>query len=112
MEARALGRAIIDSLSDPQLFARFFTPADSWLPWRAVLRVLFGLPLPAEDMALFRSATGRTRPFTAAILEAWLLCGRRSGKSRILALIAVCLATFREYSAYLAPGERPVVMVL
>ena len=113
MEAKAIGQAIIDSLTDPHLFARFFQPAESWLPWRTVLRVLFGLsPLAGAEEELFHAATGRTRGFAGPLTEAWLLCGRRSGKSRILALIAVCLATFRSYTEYLAPGERPVVMIL
>ena len=42
-----------------------------------------------------------------------VVCHRSAaGKSRVLALLTVCLATFRDYSAYLAPGERPLVMVL
>jgi hypothetical protein len=40
--------------------------------------------------------------------EAWLMCGRRSGKSFILALalVAVFLAAFRDYRPRLGPGER------
>src|SRR5262245_42341698 len=38
--------------------------------------------------------------------------GRRAGKSRIAALIATYLATFRDYTEILAPGERGVVMVI
>jgi hypothetical protein len=37
---------------------------------------------------------------------------RRSGKSFILALISVFLATFRDYRQHLAPGERATVMIL
>ncbi len=44
--------------------------------------------------------------------EAWVVVGRRGGKSRIAALIAVFLACFREYRNALAPGERGVVMLL
>jgi len=29
--------------------------------------------------------------------EAWVIAGRRAGKSRIAALVAVYLATFRDY---------------
>jgi Terminase large subunit, T4likevirus-type, N-terminal len=38
--------------------------------------------------------------------------GRRSGKSYILSLIAVFLATFKDWSQYLSPGERGTVMVI
>jgi hypothetical protein len=41
-----------------------------------------------------------------------LIVGRRGGKSRILALVAVYLATMRDYSAYLAPGECATIAVL
>ena len=33
-------------------------------------------------------------------------------KSQFLALLAVCIALFRDYRPYTAPGERPTVMVL
>jgi hypothetical protein len=107
-----LAEHVVGSITDANLFASFFRPAESWARWLTVLRCLFGLPLAADELALFTRCTGRSKPFTEALTEAWLLCGRRSGKSRILSLIAVCLAAFRDYSAYLAPGERAVVMVL
>jgi hypothetical protein len=44
--------------------------------------------------------------------EGWLICGRRSGKSFMLALCAVYLAAFHAYRQYLAPGERGVVLVV
>lgn len=112
MSAKPLGQAVLDSVNDPELFASFFRPRESWLNWLTVLRCLFGLPLSPEELPLFTQATGRQTPFAEALTEAWLLCGRRSGKSRILALIAVCLACFRDYAAHLAPGERAVVIVL
>ena len=34
-----------------------------------------------------------------------MVVGRRGGKSRILALIVTYLATFRDYTSYLTPGE-------
>jgi hypothetical protein len=46
------------------------------------------------------------------VREAWLICGRRAGKSFILALIAVFLACFCDWSGYLAPGERGVNKVI
>jgi hypothetical protein len=44
--------------------------------------------------------------------EAWVVVGRRGGKSRIAALVAVYLALFRDYADTLSPGERGVVMCL
>jgi hypothetical protein len=44
--------------------------------------------------------------------EAAFVVGRRGGKSRILALIAVYLACFRDYAPYLAPGEVATIAVI
>lgn len=107
-----LGQTVIDSMTDPELFGEHFTPPDSWTHWKTVLKCLFGVPLEEAERALFEECTGRLGLFKGPRNEAWLLCGRRSGKSRILALIAVCLATFRRYDAYLAPGERARIVVL
>jgi hypothetical protein len=110
--ARELGTAALNAWTDDVGFAEHFRPLRSWTAWMTVWRCLFGLELSDDERALFHRCTGRTQPFAGPLTEAWLLCGRRSGKSRILALVAVCLATFRDYSPYLAPGEQPLVMVL
>jgi hypothetical protein len=74
---------------------------------------LFGLPL--EDGAaeeLYEECTGRIASGPALpSQEAWLICGRRAGKSFNLALIAVFLACFKDYRQYLQPGERGMVIV-
>jgi phage terminase large subunit-like protein len=44
--------------------------------------------------------------------EAWLVCGRRAGKSFVLALVAAYLATFRDYGDALTVGERGTIMVI
>src|SRR5271169_1221001 len=63
-------------------------------------------------MALYRQCTGRTALPTAPFSEACLVVGRRGGKSRVLALIAVFLACFRDYTPHLAPGEVATIAVL
>jgi hypothetical protein len=104
---------ILDAMHDPALFGPWFK-GDSWTAWRAFLAALFGLPLPteAEADAYFRH-TGRTAyaPGTPA-REAWLAVGRRGGKSRIAALVAVYLAAFRTYDDVLAPGEVGTLPVI
>jgi len=92
-----------------EIFATHFEPAESWAPWETVLKLIFGVPLDANEIPAFEAATGRTKPFDGPLLEAWLLCGRRSGKSRIMSFIAVLLATFKDYTPFLAPGERAVI---
>ena len=56
--------------------------------------------------------TGRVAPPQQSATEAWLICGRRAGKSFILALCAVFLACFFEYRKFLAPGERGTVLII
>src|SRR5262245_37952318 len=101
--------SIIDVCGDQALFARWFRHTESWGAWFAFLRTLLGLPLNDGDRALFWQCTRRTEPPTGAVREAWLICGRRAGKSFMLALIAVFLACFCDWSRYLAPGERGVI---
>ena len=103
--------SIIECLDDPALFAGHFK-GDTWGPWRTVLKALFGLPLDEAETALYRTHTGRTEAPTEPFKEAALVVGRRGGKSRILALIAVYLACFRDYAPYLAPGEVATIAVI
>ena len=56
---------------------------------------------PAANIRPSRSST-----------EAWLVIGRRGGKSFILATIAVFLACFTDWRRCLGPGERGTVMVI
>ena len=69
---------------------------------------------PADEagLAVYRERTGRTAWPTAPFTEAAVIVGRRGGKSRTLALIAVYLACFRDYGPYLAAGEVATIGVL
>ena len=102
---------ILDALAEPRLFGAQFS-GSSWAAWRVVLAGLFGLPLADEEQTLFHTLTGRTHAPTTQAREAWLIVGRRGGKSLIAALVAVFLACFRDYSTVLAPGERGIVMLI
>lgn len=104
---------ILRAISDAKLFGPWFRDAATWRAWTVFLRALFGLPMSAEDLSLFTQITGRTdyEPGEPA-QEAWLAVGRRGGKSFVVGLVAVYLACFRDYSQYLAPGERGTVMIL
>ena len=104
--------SILDAVADANLFAPSFG-GESWARWRAFLAALFGLPLTEPDLAIYRHHTGRTAPpLDGAFREAALVCGRRAGKSAVLALIAVYLATFRNYEPYLSLGEQAVIAVI
>ena len=110
--AKANVMTIVDAMADRRLFASFFRDPTSWAAWRAFLKALFGLAMLPQERALYELHTGRTDVVLKPHKEAWIIVGRRGGKSFIASLIAVYLATFRDYRKYLAPGERGVVMLI
>ena len=103
---------ILDAIRDKQLFAPWFKDEATWRGWQAFLAALFALPMTREQASLYQQCTGRTERPVAPASEGWLVCGRRAGKSFMLALIAVFLACFGDWRPYLAPGERGTVMVI
>ncbi|MDR6302560.1 hypothetical protein GGQ85_000236 [Nitrobacter vulgaris] len=109
---RHLGTTILDAINDPALFAPAFKNPESWAAWHVFLSALFGLPLNDEQRELFRECTRRDAPNLEGHTEAWLVCGRRGGKSFIMALTAVYLATFKDYTQHLSPGERGTIMLI
>jgi hypothetical protein len=102
---------VLRALDDEKVFAPFFR-GGSWGAWRVFLSALFALPLGAEQFALYQRHTGRSTPPAQPSHESWLVCGRRSGKSFVLATVAVFLACFRDWRPFLGPGERGTVMVI
>ena len=103
---------IVEACGKRSLFGPWFRDPTTWAPWIAFLKALFALPMSAADLALYRECTGRAEPPALPPDEAWLVVGRRGGKSFVVALIAVFLACFQDWSPYLSPGERATVMVL
>lgn len=103
---------ILEACDDPELFAPWFKNRGSWAAWFAFLAALFALPMTDEQTELYRKHTGRDVPPADAQEEAWLIVGRRGGKSFIMALVAVFLACFRSYAEYLQPGERATIAVV
>lgn len=106
-----IGLSILDVMAHPALFGPIFA-GPTWDAWRVFLAALFGLPLTEGQLAQYTALTARTSAPTTPAREAWLVVGRRGGKSRIAALIAVYLAAFKSCAAILAPGERGTVMLL
>lgn len=102
---------ILDAMQDPKLFGPYF-PDATWRSWRVFLAALFGLPISEADLPLFQQCTGRTKPPAAPSLEAYMPVGRRGGKSRIAALIALFLACFKDHREFLAPGEVGTLPVI
>lgn len=104
--------SIMGAINDPRIFGKHFAKdPGSWAAWFAFLRTLFGEPLDDDDLAVFRECTSRQEPH-GPYKQATLCCGRRGGKSYIMALIAVYLAAFRDYRPYLAAGERAMIVIV
>ncbi len=99
-------KTIIDLID--RCYPEFNEP--SWRAWRAFLKALFALDMSDEERAIYARFTGRESTPHAPFDEAWVVVGRRGGKSRIMALVVVLLAMCREYD--LAQGEMGLLMVL
>jgi hypothetical protein len=104
--------SIVDACQHEQLFGAWFKDRASWSAWFCFLKVMFGLPLDEAGLQLFRTCTGRSSPSPSGYLEASLVVGRRGGKSLILALTAVYLASFYNWKPYLTGGERASVVII
>ncbi len=103
---------IVQALDDPIVFRGIIKDHRMWTPWRAFLKALFGLPMSDAEADLFRACTGRATLPVEAFAVAWLIIGRRGGKSFALALIAVFKACFVDYRPFLARGERATVVII
>jgi hypothetical protein len=71
-----------------------------------------GEPLQPDELAAFKQFTARDTPPPNRIDELWCCVGRRGGKSRAMAALAVYLAGLCDYGDKLSPGERGVVLLL
>jgi hypothetical protein len=103
---------ILQAMGDRQVFGAHFPDPKSWCAWQAFLAGLFGLPLSPSQAELFAQCSGERTPPAGGAQEAWLICGRRSGKSFILSTIAVYLACFKDWRLYLTAGERATIMII
>lgn len=101
---------IDQALADPKLLGAGLGPLESWAGWRAILRAIFGLGLDVGQLEFFRRVAGDRQPPSKPVAECWIVAGRRSGKSRMSAALAVYLATLRRHK--LSPGETGYILVL
>src|SRR4029079_11935318 len=101
---------VADALDDKQLLGAALGDPGPWQTWRTTLKAAFGLELNREEARAFATVAGSRAPPAKRVRELWCIIGRRGGKSRMAALIAVYIACFTHHK--LAPGERGMVLVL
>jgi len=107
---RELSTSIDEAVRDTALLGAALGDWRSWTTWLAVLRAAFGLVLTAEELEAFTAVAGGRNPPTERVREFWAIVGRRGGKSKVAAAIAVFLAVFVRHR--LSPGEQGLVLVL
>jgi hypothetical protein len=101
---------IDEVLTDNRLLGAQLSDISTWTTWFAVLKAAFALPLSEGEREVFNSVAGGRTPPTKRVRELWCAAGRRGGKSRIAAALAVYFALFVEHK--LSAGERGMVLVL
>jgi hypothetical protein len=99
------------AIRDRKLFGAGLGNIGSWKTWLTVLRAAFGSSLDQSDLNIFAKVAGGRAPPSRRVRELWAICGRRSGKSRMAALVSGFIATCMDRGK-LAPGERPMVLTL
>lgn len=103
---------IVTAMRDKNLFRPLFRDLSTWGSWIVALKAIFGLEMNNDELALFKQCTGRETPPQKPFKEVFLICGRRSGKTFIAALISAFLAVFQDHSKYLSMGERGSIVII
>lgn len=98
-----------EAFLDPRLLGNAL-PGDSWHAWRAILLATMGEPITEEELATFQEVTGRETAPTQRCEELIAVVGRRGGKSRAVAVLAVYLSTLVDYRDVLVTGERGLLL--
>lgn len=106
---------LVDACQDPLIFGPWFQPKDQWIAWFSFLKTLENSKLSNDEKSIYEECTQREYEHRAKadpFEEIWMVCGRRAGKTRMMALLAVYLACFYDWTPFLAPGERGTVALL
>ena len=99
------------ALADKNLLG-LILEGESWSAWKAILIAAFGEELNCEERRLFESLTKRAQEPLQLVEMLVAIVGRRGGKSRAAAVIAVYIAALCDHSDKIVVGERPVVLCI
>src|ERR1039458_341494 len=103
-------KSLHDAMVGPALFGRTFS-GPTFANWRAVAKMLDGLPLDERELALYREITGRDAPSTAPFSEAYIIKPRRAGGTLFAAVLGLH-AALQDYRSRLGPGEVATVAMI
>lgn len=103
---------IVKAIEEENIFRPLFRDLKTWQSWLTFLKGLFALPMDKDELRLFRKCTGLKTGSTEPAREAFVVAGRRSGKSFISSIIAVFLALFHDWKPYLSPGEKGWIFII
>ena len=87
-------------------------PGDSWSAWRTLLIAAAGEALTDDERQTFKALTGRDREPGAMIETLLVVAGRRSGKTKAMAVLSIYLATLCDWSGDLSLGERGLALFM
>src|SRR5262245_28207663 len=97
-------------LQDQRLLGSELAPIETWATWTIALKAAFALPLTDEERKVFTTIAGKRELPKQRVRELWCIIGRRGGKSRMAAALAVYFALFVKHK--LSGGEVGWVLVL
>jgi hypothetical protein len=107
-----LPRDIVQAMLDKSLLGAGLGDLKTWQQWLMALRGAFAIKLNRAEAKAFAAIAGGRKPPVQKVREFWAVLGRRSGKSRIAAALAVYFAVLVDHTGKLAPGEIGYVFVL
>ncbi len=98
------------AMLDPALFGHSFG-GPTFAAWRSVAKMLDGLPLDEDELALWCRITSRDAPPTVAFREAYLIKPRRAGGTLFAAALGLH-AALQDYRDRLGRGEVATVAMI
>ncbi|TDT41503.1 hypothetical protein DES49_1598 [Halospina denitrificans] len=96
----------ITALTDDNLLAPMLPGVHdgSWDNWLVIVRGLYGMPMTDEQAATWRQLTDREPP-SEPLRSAFMLVGRRGGKTQIAAALTLYETAMRDWSNVRSAGE-------
>jgi hypothetical protein len=99
------------ALENPLLFGNEVA-GESWAAMKAIILAALGEELTEEERAYFQKLTKLDAESLRRVKRLVICAGRRSGKSKIAAILALYLALLCDHSENLSTGEKGVVLCI